>query len=77
MGILNRFKALQKAARQRAICRRLEQTANAEGQLALDDQVFHSLSDRATVELLEKRLGLGNRGIGYRADFHQEGHDDE
>jgi hypothetical protein len=77
MGILSRFKALQKAARQRAICRRLEQTANAEGQLALDDQAFHGLSDRATVELLEKRLGLGNRGIGYRADFHQEGDDDD
>jgi|HubBroStandDraft_6_1064221.scaffolds.fasta_scaffold3292177_2 hypothetical protein len=77
MGILSRFKALQKAARQRAICRRLEQTANAEGQLALDDQSFHGLSDKATVELLEKRLGLSNRGIGYRADFHQEGDDDD
>jgi hypothetical protein len=81
MGILSNlreklareFKARQRAAKQRATVRRLERTANAEGQLALDDQQFHLLSDRATAELLENRLGLGSRDVGYRADFHQEG----
>ena len=55
MSIISRFRALQRAAKQRAIVRRVEQRANAEANLALDDQQFHRLSDRATTELLEKR----------------------
>lgn len=69
------FRARQRAAKQRAICRRLEQRANAETTLALDDQSFHGLSDRATAELLEKKLGQ-NSGDGYQASFHEEGDDD-
>jgi hypothetical protein len=77
MGIMSRFRALQRAAKQRATIRRVEQMQNAEANLALDDQQFHRLSDRATVQLLEKRLGLGGKGSGYRASFHEEGDDDD
>jgi hypothetical protein len=77
VGIISRFKALQKAARQRAIVRGIEQRSNAEANLALDDQQFHGLSDRATAELLEKRLGISSRGCGYVADFHEPGDDDD
>jgi hypothetical protein len=77
VGLITRFKAFQRAVKQRAIVRGIEQRSNAEANLALDDQQFHGLSDRATTALLEKRLGLGSRGSGYRADFHQDGDDDE
>jgi hypothetical protein len=77
MGILSRFKALQRAAKQRAIVRRLEQRASAEANLVLDDQNFQGWSDRTTAEVLEKRLGMSAKGCGYRADFHQEGDDDD
>lgn len=71
MGILNKlareFRKRHRAARQRALDKAAAERVNAELDLALDDQQFHRLSDRATFDLLQKRLGIGNRNSGYKS----------
>jgi hypothetical protein len=71
MSILGRlakeFHKRQRAARTRVLQKAMDQRANAEADLALDDQRFHKLSNAVTVALLEKRLGMGNNSSGYKS----------